>query len=268
MSDTHNYSFFGQKTGMIVQSSAKSSPFVFFKFLKKITNGKWEKLSKGEGKTIKFSLEELISILQVLDHKLDTWSTVHKFRGTSTSISINWQPESEKNANTTLWVKMGTYSKMLNAAQSELLRLLLTHILHEKIEFATVSEMSQTNGSEENSQENASSQKNESSQEQESKFYIQEEVIVNGNHPQKKSVLENNTQKRSTKRSTTSYNGTTTINGEIKKETERALLIAVGHGRNIWFPKSTIHSEFSPEKDLHQNFLVDKWVLERNKVSA
>ena len=51
---------------MIVQSSSQKDPYIFFKLLKKNDNGAWEKLSKGEGKTIKFSLEELVLILQVL----------------------------------------------------------------------------------------------------------------------------------------------------------------------------------------------------------
>jgi len=39
---------------------------------------------------------------------------------------------------------MGNYPKMLNFAQAEVLKLLLTHILKEKIEFATSSGFSQS----------------------------------------------------------------------------------------------------------------------------
>jgi len=38
MTETHNYSFFGQKNGMIIQSSSQNDPFIFFKLLKKNQN--------------------------------------------------------------------------------------------------------------------------------------------------------------------------------------------------------------------------------------
>jgi len=144
MTETHNYSFFGQKTGMIVQSSSQKDPYIFFKLLKKNENGAWEKPSKGEGKTIKFSLEELVLILQVLKHGTKTWSAYHKFKGNTTQISFAWQEETEKTKNKTLFIKIGNYPKMLNFAQAEVLKLLLAHILKEKIKFATSSRFSQS----------------------------------------------------------------------------------------------------------------------------
>lgn len=137
MTKTHNYSFFGQKTGMIVQSSSQKDPYIFFKLLKKNESGAWEKPSKGEGKTIKFSLEELVLILQVLRHETKSWSGYHKFKGNTTQISFAWQEQTEKTKDKTLFIKIGSYLKMLNFAQTEVLKLLLTHILKEKIKFAT-----------------------------------------------------------------------------------------------------------------------------------
>jgi len=64
MTDQHNYSFFCQKTGLTVQSAPKNEPYMFLRFIKNKSDGEWEKPSKGEGKAIKFSLEEMVSILQ------------------------------------------------------------------------------------------------------------------------------------------------------------------------------------------------------------
>ena len=70
MTDQHNYSFFGQKTGLTVQSALKNEPYKFLRFIKNKSDGEWEKPPKGEGKAIKFSLEEMVSILQVLGRKI------------------------------------------------------------------------------------------------------------------------------------------------------------------------------------------------------
>ena len=49
--------FFGQFTGIFIQSSSKNEPLIFLQFIKKKGDGTWEKLSTREGKTVKFSLE-------------------------------------------------------------------------------------------------------------------------------------------------------------------------------------------------------------------
>lgn len=167
MTETHNYSFFGQKTGMIVQSSSQKDPYIFLKLLKKKESGAWEKLSKGEGKTIKFSLEEIVLILQVLKHETNSWSGYHKFKDNTTHISFAWQDETEKTKAKTLFVKIGHYPKMLNFAQAEVLKLLLMHILKEKIEFATISGFSQ------------SSNAQTPPKRKQPKLYIEEEVYSN-----------------------------------------------------------------------------------------
>jgi hypothetical protein len=50
----------------------------------------------------------------------------------------------------------------------------------------------------------------------------------------------------------------------ITGETEKAVLLKLNSGAENWFPKSTIKSHYSPEKDVSQIFLVDLWILERN----
>jgi len=58
------------------------------------------------------------------------------------------------------------------------------------------------------------------------------------------------------------------VAGSIKGETEKALLINFTNGNDIWIPKSVIHSQFNKTLDLKQNFLIDSWLLIKNKILA
>ncbi|MBD3212208.1 MAG: hypothetical protein GF311_06330, partial [Candidatus Lokiarchaeota archaeon] len=82
MTNTHNYSFFGQKSALIIKSSLKSEPYLFIQCLKTDEDGVWEKPSQGEGKVIKLSLEEMAMVLQVLQMRIQKWSAYHSFNDT------------------------------------------------------------------------------------------------------------------------------------------------------------------------------------------
>jgi len=45
----------------------------------------------------------------------------------------------------TLWINIDQYAKMLNFSQAELMRMLFEHLVEEKIEFATESQLSNDN---------------------------------------------------------------------------------------------------------------------------
>ena len=132
MADKHNQTFFSQKVGLIVQSSSKDKLYLFFQCIKKKNDENWEKTTLNEGKTVKISIEEIIQILSVLSMKSKKWSTVHTFNNDNTIISINRDDQ-----NGAFWINVGDYERMLKFPQSEFLKLLLRHILQEKIEFAT-----------------------------------------------------------------------------------------------------------------------------------
>ncbi len=131
MTDSHNYSFFGKESAIILQSSSKKEPYVFLRCIKKKQNGSWEKWSKSEGKVIKFSIEEIIMILRVLKGEQQSWSTYHRFNKNQSQISFNMQNHEQ------LFISIDNYKKMLGVAQIEVFKLLLNHILKEKIEFST-----------------------------------------------------------------------------------------------------------------------------------
>ena len=130
MADRHDYSFFGQRTGLILSSNSSSEPFIFFKCVKKKSDGTWEKLKMREGKTIKISLEEMVMIKKLLDKNSSEWSTFHQHEEIKTNISFRWDNEK-------INVNIGEYFKPLNEAQIEIFRNLLDHMFHEKIKNAT-----------------------------------------------------------------------------------------------------------------------------------
>lgn len=234
MVDKHSQSFFGQSTGLTLLSSSRSDPYLYFKCIQKKQNGSWEKPSAGEGKTIKCNLDEIIMILQVLKKNEKAWSSFHSFKESKTQISFKWDENNDKK----LMIKIGKYSKVLNYSQVELLRLLLKHILKEKIEYATTSNFI---GNKKAPKENLKSAHNN-------------QVIT----PKSKGITIENREVNEGK--------TSQIEGSIKNSTEKALLINFNNDIEIWIPRSTIKSNYNIEDDSSQIFLIDDWILKKNNI--
>jgi len=125
----HNQSFFGQKTGLILDSAGIADPWIFVLCLKKKETGQWEKPSANEGKKIKINLLEIIAIVDVLKHE-GKWGTVHKFQEEQTQIIIEQQQGLIK-------LQIGGYLKTFKFPESTFFLMLLEHILEEKICNAT-----------------------------------------------------------------------------------------------------------------------------------
>jgi len=236
MADKHNKSFFGQSTGMFLQSSLKTDPFIFFRFIRKKESSTWEKPSLGEGKTIKCNLEEIVMILKVLKRNLKSWSTVHVFKEEKTSISVKWEGENK------IWLNVGEYPKMLKIDQIEILKLLMEHILAEKIEFATSSGKS-----------NETPPKVNDVPVDSNKDIIEENVVDDNLEIVEEVNLGDKVKK---------------IEGVIKGETEKGLLLQMSNNNEHWFPKSAIKSTYDSAKGSKQSFIIDSWILEKNKVEA
>ena len=242
MGDKHSKSFFGQKAGLIVQSSSKNQPFIFFQCIEKKADQSWEKPSQGEGKKVKMNLEEIIWMLRVLNKNISQWTTYHEFKEEKTKISFNWVDDK----NETMWINIGEYKKKIGWSQAELLRLLLSHILKEKIQFATVSTISKPSnfGTEINSNQPIS------------KFAPESLPVSIPFEDNKMRVSEEVVSKEEIKK----------VVGEIKGSTEKALLINFSNGNEVWIPKSTIKSTFEEDNREHQSFLISSWVLQKNKI--
>lgn len=230
MTNTHSQSFFGQSTGLTIQSSSKTEPFIFLKCIKKKGDGTWEKPSKMEGKTVKCNLDEIVMILQVLKRKTKSWSSYHDFNNVKTQILFQWEEGKEEK----VWINIGNYSKMLNFAQVEIFRLLLEHILTEKIEYATSPRIPVSKDKSKNIEMNTTT-----------------EIEANSDISNKKKskIIE-----------------TSQIEGNIEAETKNALLINFNNGNAIWVPKSIIRSQNNLNKDLTQTFLIDTWFLKKNNL--
>jgi len=239
MTDNHSQSFFGQSTGLIIQSSSKNEPYIFLRCIKRKPDSVWEKPSLGEGKTIRCSLAEMIMILRVLKRKIDSWSSYHTYKDKNTPISFSW----ENNKEDKLWINIGNYSKMLGIAQIEMFRLLLKHLIKEKIEFATSSNISQ---------------KKDANQ---GEIQFSNDIQLDKIELDEKTIVETTIIKT---------NGIDDIkieiNGSIKAETEKALLLVFKSGQEAWFPKSTIHSQYKADVGINQTFLANKWIIEKNKI--
>lgn len=237
LTDKHSQSFFGQAVGLTIQSSSKSDPFIFFKCIKKKPDSSWEKPSLGEGKTIKMSLDEMVCILHVLRRKSDSWSSYHAYNDKKTQISFSWEDGQKKK----LWINIGSYSKMLGFAQVEIFKLLLKHLINEKIEYATISNVAKNKNNEirESNREMTDHMKN-----------ISSNVKISNELSQETKVDKEKTN----------------IKGSIKAETEKALLIVFNNGQEVWIPKSIIHSKFLSDSSSDQEFIINSWILEKNKI--
>jgi hypothetical protein len=159
----------------------------------------------------------------------------------------------EWTASDTLKFIAQNYTVELDYGQAEILKMLLKHILEEKVIHATSSE---------------GSPKEEYRQEP-STLIVKEEEVKNSvpktqaSTPKKTNSKKNQANRKAPKEKEKER---TEIKGVIERETAKALLINFGGENAQWIPKSTIHSQFSKEKGIEQSFLIDNWVLEKNNV--
>ncbi len=237
MADFHTKTFYGQKSSIIITSPAKIVPYIFLSCIDRKDNGKWETTTKGEGKTVKISIEEIICILEVLYRRSANWRGYHIFKDRKTEIYVGWEDESRQ----ILQIRIGEYLKKLRFPNLNFMTLLLDHLLSEKIEFATSGTFSVK-------------EKEEVDEEDEYGLFSEHITALDGLH-----IVE-----------TTEYAvsiDTVEIQAKVKVESPKALLIALDSGEEFWIPKSTVHNDYDVrEKKKSQILLVDKWIIEKQKI--
>jgi len=123
MPDIHLKRFHGQNVDLIVESKSKFDNFIYFHFTNKLAK-------ESKNLEIKYSLEEIAMILCILRKDLFIWKS---YRGEDLEVTYAWQD----NDTNQLWIHAGNYSKTLNIGQIEVLKLLILHLLKEKVKFAT-----------------------------------------------------------------------------------------------------------------------------------
>ncbi len=238
MTDYHTKTFYGQKSSITLTSPSKSVPYVFLNCINRKEDGTWEKTSEGEGKTVKISIEEIICILEVLLKKSANWRGFHVFKERKTEIYVGWEKESRE----VIQIRIGEYIKKLRFPNLNFFSLMLEHILSEKIEFAT-------------SGKSKKKSKDGDTQEEGDYSVFSEQIIARDGLQ----VVE-----------TTEFGvleETIEIKAKVKVESPKALLISLESDKEFWIPKSTIHNKYDVEnKQKLQTFIVDKWIIEKQRI--
>jgi len=160
---------------------------------------------------------------------MDKWSTYHTFKDSKTQIQLNWEKEF-------LWIRIGDYSRRLSLAEVEVFKRLLNYIFQEKIEFATGN--------------NITTSKSDATNQSDSEEIIRVEEETIGTPKENQNKLN-----------------TTKVNGKISVNSKGALLIMFSDDKEIWIPKSTIHTYDEDNKNT-QLFEIDTWIFDKNKILA
>nr|WP_147664642.1 hypothetical protein [Candidatus Prometheoarchaeum syntrophicum]QEE17756.1 hypothetical protein DSAG12_03594 [Candidatus Prometheoarchaeum syntrophicum] len=251
----HNYSFFGQKTGLLLDSAEIDQPCLYLRFLKKKPDGSWEKPSLGQGKNIKLNLLEMIAILRIFRTQNTKWSTVHKFGEDTTSITV-------ENKNTIISFMISGYAKQLKFPESNLFTDLLDHIYHEKIIHATGSKMPSKNGSNKESTSQPSQQNisRENEIQDLSNSPIPEYPEELDETPQEKKIEIDPEQWYNSLRTNEEFK---LLPGAINEERAKAINFHIADLISIWVPNSCIDQEQSLSKE---GIWVKDWFLRKKMV--
>jgi len=238
MTDYHTKTFYGQQSSITLTSPSKSEPYVFLSCINRKEDGTWEKTSEGEGKTVKITIEEIICILEVLRKKSANWRGFHIFKERKTEIYVGWEKESRE----VIQIKIGEYIKKIRFPNLNFFTLMLSHILGEKIEFATSGK--------------SDKKSDDRNIHGEGEYGVFSEHIIARDGLQ---VVE-----------TTEFGvsiDTIEIKAKVKVESPKALLITLESDKEFWIPKSTIHSKYDVEnKKKWQIFIVDKWIIDKQRI--
>jgi hypothetical protein len=123
MTDIHLKRFQGQNVDLVVESKSKYDNFIYFHFKNK-------SFKESKKLVIKYSLEDIAMILCILQKELFIWKSCYV---ENVEVTFVW----EDNDPQKLWIHAANYSKTLNIGQIEVLKLLIKHLLKEKVKFAT-----------------------------------------------------------------------------------------------------------------------------------
>jgi hypothetical protein len=185
-------------------------------------------------------------ILQVLRKEVPTWSGFHSFNGTKTSISFAWDKEGEKR----LWININKYAKSLGFPQVEILRLLLDHMLQEKIKYATKPYYQKKETS--SSLKSQDSIKNDNENNGSTEIIIKEE----NNSDFSNSNIEMDSKLEGGKHFQ--------VNAQILRKTKKALFLKFNSGKEVWVPKSAIKSTYDLDSKGTQIFEIESWIIKKN----
>ena len=148
-------------------------------------------------------------------------------------------------------IKVGKYAKRLSSPERLLLLKLLTHLIEEKIEFATCSPSKQYN-----TNQNTISEVSPSNSTQENiieKKPLSVSTKIRSNGPFSSTDWLNGLKQK---------NGYLCIPGDIAAERDKAILLDVTGRGDLWVPKSQIKN--SDDSIEGNGVWVKKWLIEKN----
>lgn len=250
--DHHRYSFFGQKTALLLDSAQWTDPYLFLRFLKKLPD-RWEKPTLKEGKIIKINLLELIAVLRVCHAPGSLkYETFHKFQGNNTQIKF------EKKSEGQLVVSITGYQKYLNGDETALLTKLLDHLLEEKIIHATgmkdSSKLQQTTGAI-NAKKLSASPRSTLSPTPSQSAEIDRSPPSPPSNPLAKTIIDPAKWIAALQQE----NDYKLVPGEILARSEKALSFQVGQFNPIWVPLSCV----GPKPQADNGLWVKEWFLQK-----
>ncbi|UYP44863.1 hypothetical protein NEF87_001148 [Candidatus Lokiarchaeum ossiferum] len=255
----HRYSFFGQKVGLLLDSSEWTDASLYLRFLKKRPEGYWEKPSKKEGKNIKLNLLEMIAILELLSDNQTTskkWSTVHRFGQEQTPITF-------EKRNDALTISVPGYQKYMKFPETKLLTDLLQHIYNEKIIYATKSEMVKSTSNPHMEEIKAPSR--ESIPIQENKIYSNTASTNFFDQKMKSSKLEFNSSTSQDPNAWISTleqkNDCYLVPGEIQTRSEKAIAFQIAGHKSTWVPLSCISQVI--DQDNLKGLWIKQWFINK-----
>ncbi len=297
--ESHQLDFFGKNSAFILNAGAKNEPFIMLKFIKRKQDNNWERLN--EGKAVKINLREMIYILAVLERKVPSFQTVHKFKEETTKISFKWD-DLDSNL---LWINVADYSRSLLFPETDLLMKMMKHLVDERIEFATVNtwnensfptteeeetpdpipipaapmlvKTNQTHQNVHNPPKSAIGQKTESNssqmQSKPNQTPMRAQNQANGTRNTQQAPSSQPMQSQTNQKSVQAQsqnnasNGKIEVIGTIKKNRPKAILINLNEYGDLWIPKSAIANEFDENSNSEQKFLINEWCLNKSNAT-
>ncbi len=247
----HRISFFGQKSGLILDSAEDIDPWLFLKCIKKKPNGTWEKPSAKEGRNIKINLLEIIALMDLCQKQNAKWSTVHRYGQASTPITFEKQEDA-------INITLPGYNKQLKFPETRLFADLLAHIYGEKLISATGREFPTGPSGEENAEISSEPEipKDEllgtplKSHAEEIHAWVNEpidnpeelEIEANRDPLEHSEIKRKEIQPPMVNQGEFSY-----ICGEIMKRTAKAVAFKIEGRDQLWIPLSAINESLAPQ---------------------
>jgi len=228
-------------------------------FLKKKQDGGWEKPSNKEGLVVKIGLEEIAAINEVLGKGAKEFKTVHAYKEKKTPINVSWGADKGEKKTDIVWFNVGGYKIYLTHYQIQVCYDLFNHCYEEKIAQSTVSDQ-QPKISEGKAEELAHEEVVEPTLNEDEPVPSDTDLADLGLDSAPDTELLHDSSDNV--HDEPALEDTAVIKAAINGSTDKAIKVSY-NGKDVWLPKSKIHSQFDANKKEAQSFIIEKWLLKK-----